>query len=162
MMRMIALALAGVIGLMGMVGCEPQEEEPTEPTNGTTGMEDTQPQEPPTGQADQQQPDQQQEPLGIDRSDEEIAREVRNQIQQEAQLDPQGRNITVSVQDGQVTLSGQVQSEQESQQVEQIAADAVGQENVENELEVQDQAQQQPDQQQQQDPLQQQDPQQQP
>ncbi|MEX2670569.1 MAG: BON domain-containing protein [Phycisphaeraceae bacterium] len=154
-MKMIALTLAGVIGLLGISGCEPTDEQtsprPTpEPTEPGQPMPDEQ-QQPQPGQ-EQTEPGQEQqpgqEPLGREREDQQLAQEVRDRIEQEAQLEPNGRQITVSVDQGEVTLSGNVQSEQESQQIEQIAADVVGPDNVQNELQVSDQAQQQPGQQQ--------------
>lgn len=129
-MRTIAWTLAGVIGLMGISGCEPMDEgQQGEQEPAPTEQQEQQP------ETQQQQDQQTEEPLGIERSDEDLAQEVRNQIEQEAQLSPEGREITVSVQDGQVTLEGQVQSEEESQQIEQIAADVAGEENVDNQLE---------------------------
>lgn len=123
-MRIIAFTLAGVIGLAGLAGCpeefEPEPREPAEP-----------------GEPAEPAPPANDEPLGVERmEDEQLAQEVRDRIQQEAQLAPNDREITVSVDQGQVTLGGHVPSEQESQQIEQIAADVAGEENVQNELQV--------------------------
>lgn len=151
MKRMIAMTLAGMIGLVGLTGCPPTEEEdqqqPTQPDRQQPTQPQQQPQQPDT------QPGQQDEPLGVERmDDQEIARQIEDRLQQEPQLTPEGREIQLSVDGGQVTIEGHVQSQQESQQVERIAADVAGQDNVDNQLEVRDQQQLDDGQFQQQDP----------
>lgn len=151
MRRMMAMTLAGMIGLVGLTGCPPEDEQQQDTQPPQQQPDQTQPQQDQT----QPQPDQQDEPLGRARmSDEQLAQQIEDQIQQQTQLSEQGRDVSLSVEDGQVTLEGYVQSEQESQQIEQIATEVAGQQNVDNQLEIRDQSNQQQQQQNQQQQLQ--------
>jgi hypothetical protein len=131
-MRLSALMLAGVIGFMGM-GCEPVDERRPADRDPAT----TQPRDEPLGRPADPQPREPAQPGAQDQQqDQRIAEEIRQRIQQ-TELSPQGKQVTITVQQRQVTLTGYVQDESERQLIEQIAADVAGPGNVQNRIQVQ-------------------------
>ncbi|MFN7138755.1 MAG: BON domain-containing protein [Limisphaerales bacterium] len=95
-------------------------------------------------QAEAQQDAQQvqQEAAGAGNEDRQLETRVRQTLlgdQQQPQPTAAGRNVTIQVREGTVTLSGTVQSQEESQQLEQKARQIEGVRNVENNLRVQQQ-----------------------
>ncbi len=69
-------------------------------------------------------------------SDRAITQRIRKAIHHDRSLSTNGRNITIFIQDGRVTLRGPVRSEEEKGNLEAKAASVAGQENVTNQLEV--------------------------
>jgi len=69
-------------------------------------------------------------------SDREITRKIRRSITAEKSLSTYAHNVKIITQDGQVTLKGPVQDENEKQAIASKAADVVGTEKVDNQLTV--------------------------
>ncbi|HTM18404.1 MAG TPA: BON domain-containing protein [Terracidiphilus sp.] len=69
-------------------------------------------------------------------SDREITRKIRRSITAEKSLSTYAHNVKIITQDGQVTLKGPVQDENEKQAIASKAADVVGTEKVNNQLTV--------------------------
>jgi hyperosmotically inducible protein len=69
-------------------------------------------------------------------SDREITRKVRRSITADKSLSTYAHNVKIITQDGQVTLKGPVQSDNEKQMIATKAADVVGAEKVNNQLTV--------------------------
>ncbi len=67
-----------------------------------------------------------------DLSDEDLQRLVRDRLDQQHGVDPE--NVTISVRDGVVTLSGRVGTEAEQRIADHILSDAIGLTNYNNEL----------------------------
>lgn len=70
------------------------------------------------------------------RSDRELARDVRRAIVKDKSLSTDAHNVKVIAQNGMVTLKGPVRSEDEKQAIEAKAAEVAGQDKVKNELHV--------------------------
>jgi len=70
------------------------------------------------------------------RSDRELARDVRRAIVKDKSLSTDAHNVKVIAQDGMVTLKGPVRSEDEKQAIEAKAIGVAGQEKVKDELHV--------------------------
>jgi hyperosmotically inducible periplasmic protein len=70
------------------------------------------------------------------RSDRELARDVRRAIVKDKSLSTDAHNVKVIAQDGMITLKGPVRSANEKQAVETKAAEVVGENKVKNELHV--------------------------
>ena len=66
----------------------------------------------------------------------DITASIRRQVVAK-QMSTNAHNSKIITQDGKVTLRGPVQSNEEKQQIEEIAIDVAGKGNVDNELEVQ-------------------------
>ena len=66
----------------------------------------------------------------------DITASIRRQVVAK-QMSTNAHNSKIITQDGRVTLRGPVQSNDEKQQIEEIAIDVAGKGNVDNELEVQ-------------------------
>jgi hyperosmotically inducible protein len=83
---------------------------------------------------DQAQPtaDQQKE----NKSDREIAREIRQSIVKDKSLSTYAHNVKVIVQNGAVTLKGPVHSDEEKQAIESKAAQVAGADRVTDQIEV--------------------------
>ena len=69
-------------------------------------------------------------------SDREITRKIRRSITAEKSLSTYAHNVKIITQDGQVTLKGPVQDENEKQAIASKAAEVVGTEKVNNQLTV--------------------------
>ena len=69
-------------------------------------------------------------------SDREITRKIRRSITSEKSLSTYAHNVKIITQDGQVTLKGPVQDENEKQAIASKAAEVVGTEKVNNQLTV--------------------------
>ena len=72
----------------------------------------------------------------LNRSDQDIAKRIRAAITSDKHLSTYGHNVKVIAQDGRVTLKGPVRSEDEKADIASKAAVVVGENNVDNELEV--------------------------
>jgi osmotically-inducible protein OsmY len=70
------------------------------------------------------------------RSDRELARQVRRAIVKDKSLSTYAHNIKVIARDGAVTLKGPVRSEEEKQAVEAKAVEVAGQGKVTDEIQV--------------------------
>jgi len=68
------------------------------------------------------------------KSDREIARQIRKALVADKSLSTYAHNVKVISQHGTVTLKGPVRSEEEKKTVEQKAAEVAGASNVKNEL----------------------------
>jgi len=92
-------------------------------------------------------PDQPQEPITTETPQHNAYQDnLQQQLQREIQEDPQlsGQNIQIQERNGRVTLSGSVQSAQQSQRIMQLAEQIAGPGNIDNQLRVeQDQQDQQ-------------------
>ena len=75
-------------------------------------------------------------PQGYQRSDERILEDVCDRLTEDRYLD--AREITVSVQDGEVTLSGTVPMKRAKRRAEDCADDVSGVGHVQNNLRVQE------------------------
>jgi hyperosmotically inducible periplasmic protein len=70
------------------------------------------------------------------RSDRELARQIRRAIVKDKSLSTYAHNIKVIAQDGMVTLKGPVNTQEEKQAIEAKAAAIAGQGKITNEIEV--------------------------
>ncbi len=70
------------------------------------------------------------------RSDRELARQIRRAIVKDKSLSTYAHNIKVIAQDGMVTLKGPVNTQEEKQAIEAKAAAIAGQSKITNEIEV--------------------------
>jgi hyperosmotically inducible periplasmic protein len=70
------------------------------------------------------------------KSDREIARQIRKALVADKSLSTYAHNVKVIAQHGTVTLKGPVRSEEEKKTVEQKAAEVAGESNVKNEITV--------------------------
>lgn len=70
------------------------------------------------------------------RSDRELARQIRRAIVKDKSLSTYAHNIKVIAQDGMVTLKGPVNTQEEKQAIEAKAAAIAGQDKITNEIEV--------------------------
>lgn len=68
--------------------------------------------------------------------DREITQKIRRSITSDKSLSTYAHNVKIITQDGQVTLKGPVQNENEKQMIASKAADVVGTEKVNNQLTV--------------------------
>jgi hypothetical protein len=73
-------------------------------------------------------------PKGYSRSDERIREEISERLMEDPDID--ASEIDVQVKDGEITLSGTVDSRQTKRQVEDLCEDALGVKNVQNNLRV--------------------------
>ena len=69
-------------------------------------------------------------------SDREITQQIRQSIAKDKSLSTYAHNIKIVTQDGQVTLKGPVQSEDEKRAIETKAAEVAGQDKVSSELNI--------------------------
>jgi osmotically-inducible protein OsmY len=70
------------------------------------------------------------------KSDREVAREIRRALVADKSLSTYAHNVKVITQNGEVTLKGPVRSEDEKRAVEAKAAEVAGHRNVKSELSV--------------------------
>lgn len=70
------------------------------------------------------------------RSDRDITQQIRQSIMKDKSLSTYAHNVKVITQNGQVTLKGPVQSEDEKKAIEAKAAEVVGENKVSSELNV--------------------------
>src|SRR5690242_4684004 len=71
------------------------------------------------------------------RSDRELARQIRRAIVKDKSLSTYGHNVKVVVQNGAVTLKGPVRTEEDKKAIEAKATEVAGEGKVTSELEVQ-------------------------
>jgi hyperosmotically inducible periplasmic protein len=117
------------IGLLLGVGVlthaqEPNNQAPPASDNTKTNQRDRSANEP---TADQQRDT---------RSDRDITQQIRRSIMNDKSLSTYAHNVKVITQQGQVTLKGPVQSEDEKKSIEAKAAEVVGENKVSSELNV--------------------------
>ena len=117
------------IGLLLGVGVlthaqEPNNQAPPASDNTKTNQRDRSANEP---TADQQRDN---------RSDRDITQQIRRSIVNDKSLSTYAHNVKVITQQGQVTLKGPVQSEDEKKSIEAKAAEVVGENKVSSELNV--------------------------
>ncbi len=117
------------IGLLLGVGVlthaqEPNNQAPPASDNTKTNQRDRSANEP---TADQQRET---------RSDRDITQQIRRSIMNDKSLSTYAHNVKVITQQGQVTLKGPVQSENEKKSIEAKAAEVVGENKVSSELNV--------------------------
>jgi hyperosmotically inducible periplasmic protein len=117
-------------GLLFSVGVVARAQEPTSQQappaadNMKTNERDRSPSEP---TADQQKEN---------RSDRNITQQIRRSIMKDKSLSTYAHNVKIVTQNGQVTLKGPVQSEDEKRAIETKAAEVAGQDKVTNELHI--------------------------
>jgi hyperosmotically inducible protein len=70
------------------------------------------------------------------RSDRDITQQIRRSIMKDKSLSTYAHNIKIVTQNGQVTLKGPVQSDDEKQAIETKAAEVAGQDKVTSELNI--------------------------
>lgn len=70
------------------------------------------------------------------RSDRDIARDIRRSITQDKSLSTYAHNVKIISQNGMVTLKGPVRSEEEKSTIEAKATEVAGKDNVTSQLEV--------------------------
>jgi hyperosmotically inducible protein len=70
------------------------------------------------------------------RSDRDITQQIRQSIVKDKSLSTYAHNVKIITQNGQVTLKGPVQSEDEKKAIEAKAAEVAGENNVSSELNV--------------------------
>ena len=70
------------------------------------------------------------------RSDLDITQQIRQSIMKDKSLSTYAHNIKIVTQNGQVTLKGPVQSEDEKRAVETKAAEVAGQDKISSELDI--------------------------
>ena len=70
------------------------------------------------------------------RSDRDITQQIRRSIMKDKSLSTYAHNVKIVTQNGQVTLKGPVQSEDEKQAIEAKAAEVAGQDKVTSELNI--------------------------
>ena len=70
------------------------------------------------------------------RSDRDITQQIRRSIMKDKSLSTYAHNVKVVTQNGQVTLKGPVQSEDEERAIETKAAEVAGQDKVTSELNI--------------------------
>jgi hyperosmotically inducible protein len=70
------------------------------------------------------------------RSDVEITRQIRQLVTKDKALSTNAKNIKIVTQNGNVTLSGPVRSDDEKKSVEKKATDVVGVGNVKSEIQI--------------------------
>jgi osmotically-inducible protein OsmY len=100
------------------------QDQPPKPDNTKVDQRDRSKQEP---TADQQKED---------KSDRQIAQEIRRAIVSDKSLSTYAHNIKVIAQNGSVTLKGPVHSEEEKKAIEAKATEIAGQRAVKNEISV--------------------------
>lgn len=100
------------------------QDQPAKPDNTKVNKRDRSKHEP---TADQQKEN---------KSDREIAREIRHAIVSDKSLSTYAHNIKVIAQNGSVTLKGPVHSEEEKKAIEAKATEVAGQRTVKNEISV--------------------------
>jgi hyperosmotically inducible periplasmic protein len=66
----------------------------------------------------------------------DLTASIRNRVV-DTKLSVNAQNVKIITQDGKVTLRGPVKSEEEKQQIEQIASDVAGVGNVDSQIEIQ-------------------------
>jgi len=71
-----------------------------------------------------------------EKKDSDMALKIRQNLNDDTSLSPEGKTVMVEVKGGKATLSGIVANEAEKQKVHRIAEAVVGQGNVENKLDV--------------------------
>ena len=103
---------------------EPTQQAPPAADNTKTNQRDRSASEP---TADQQKEN---------RSDRDITQQIRRSIIKDKSLSTYAHNIKVVTQNGQVTLKGPVQSEDEKRAIETKAAEVAGQDKVSSELNI--------------------------
>jgi hyperosmotically inducible periplasmic protein len=121
------LLLASTLGLVWAQqdsGAVPTQSAPNDPDNTKVNQRDRNKSEP---TADQQKEN---------KSDRELARNVRRALVQDKSLSTYAHNVKVIAQNGMVTLKGPVHSDQEKQAIAAKAAEVAGPGKVTNQLEV--------------------------
>jgi hypothetical protein len=71
-------------------------------------------------------------------TDIDLTANIRNQIVDADDMSVSARNVQIVTQNGRVTLSGEVSSQEEMDRIEEIATRAAGAENVDNKLQIKD------------------------
>jgi hyperosmotically inducible periplasmic protein len=107
-----------------MYAQEPTSQSPPAADNTKTNQRDRSANEP---TADQQKEN---------RSDRDITQQIRQSIMKDKSLSTYAHNVKIVTQDGQVTLKGPVQSEDEKKAIEAKAAEVAGENKVNSELNV--------------------------
>ena len=118
------LALPSALFTLATLTCVAQEPKPAQPDNTRVNKRDRSNSEP---TADQQK---------MNKSDSEIAKEIRRAIVSDKSLSTYAHNVKVIAQKGSVTLKGPVRSEEEKQAVVAKAKEVAGGDKVTDELSV--------------------------
>ena len=115
-----------VFGVLGLAWAQQDSATPSQapPDNTKVNQRDRNKSEP---TADQQKEN---------KSDRELARQVRRALVQDKTLSTYAHNVKVVAQNGMVTLKGPVHSDQEKQAVEAKAAEIAGADKITNQIEV--------------------------
>jgi hyperosmotically inducible protein len=118
------LTLSLLLGVGSLCAQQPAGQNNAAPDNTTVNQRDRNPNEP---TADQQK---------NNPSDRDITQQVRQAIIKDKSLSTYAHNVKVITQNGQVTLKGPVQSDDEKRAIEAKATQIVGENKVTSELEV--------------------------
>jgi len=118
------LILSLLLGVGSLCAQQPAGQNDPAPDNTTVNQRDRNPNEP---TADQQK---------NNPSDRDITQQVRQAIIKDKSLSTYAHNVKVITQNGQVTLKGPVQSDDEKRAIEAKATQIVGENKVTSELEV--------------------------
>lgn len=120
------LLCSGLLLTVGVVARaqEPTSQAPPAADNTSTNQRDRNASEP---TADQQKEN---------RSDRDITQQIRRSIMKDKSLSTYAHNVKIVTQNGQVTLKGPVQSEDEKRAIETKAAEVAGQDKVTSELNI--------------------------
>lgn len=121
-MRLSKLALGAA--LFCIAACVQAQDQPVKPDNTKVNKRDRSKAEP---TADQQKEN---------KSDREVARQIRRAIVADKSLSTYAHNIKVIAENGSVTLKGPVHSEEEKKAIEAKAAEVAGSHHVKSEISV--------------------------
>jgi len=124
MRRLVSSLLACVLGLALSASAQTTKEQTPAPDNTGINKRDKNPSQPTAGQQKENQPDR------------EISRQIRRSITQDKDLSTYAKNIKIITQDGNVTLRGPVNSEQEKKTIEAKANEIAGAGHVKSEIQI--------------------------
>jgi hyperosmotically inducible periplasmic protein len=72
----------------------------------------------------------------MDKKDRDLAQKIRHSVYEDKSLSTYAHNVKIIVADGRVTLKGPVRSQAEKDTVQKLAADAAGEGNVVNQIDI--------------------------
>jgi hyperosmotically inducible protein len=124
MRRLVSWLLACVLGLGISASAQTAKQQTPSPDNTRINKRDKDPSQPTAGQQKENQ------------SDREITRQIRRSITQDKVLSTYAKNVKIITQDGNVTLRGPVQSEEEKKTIEAKANEIAGAGHVKSEIQI--------------------------
>jgi osmotically-inducible protein OsmY len=125
MQNIVRTALcASLLGGWALAGAQDSQSNAPQPDNTKMNQRDRNSNE---ATADQQ---------GMNPSDRETTKQIRQAIEKDKSISTYGHNVKVVTQNGMVTLKGPVRSEEEKKAIEAKAAEIAGPDKVNNEIDV--------------------------